>query len=369
MLRAVLIDDERPALDELSFLLNKNSVEIIGAFQKTDKVQEFIAREKPDIVFLNIQLKGTNGIDFGEKLQKSSEKTVIVFVSAYPEYAIQAFRAYPLDYIVKPVDEEHLKKTLQYIESFKKPDNDKKWCDLRIQCFGIFKIKTGDNFIKMPTKKTSEILAYLLCNEGKKIYRDELARLMSCDNNPEKNANNLRVSLFRIKNTLRTASIDNTQFNIGDNFSVYIGDDICDIVDFQRFIKNNLNISSENIRQAEKIAGLVKEEFFSDIDSFWIVEKREWFIINAEKLFIKIFLYYNSNGQTDKAENTLCRFLSVNPCSEQVYRRLLDLYIKTGNIYKYRTYYEDYKKMKKEEFGELPPKLYRIYYEKTYKTI
>jgi two-component SAPR family response regulator len=116
-MRAVLIDDERPALDELSYLLKENSIEVIGTFQNTNGVLDFILQEKSDVVFLDIELREKNGIDFGVELQNSIESTAIIFVTAYPEYALEAFRAYPLDYITKPVDEERLARTLRHVRS------------------------------------------------------------------------------------------------------------------------------------------------------------------------------------------------------------------------------------------------------------
>jgi two-component SAPR family response regulator len=177
-----------------------------------------------------------------------------------------------------------------------------------------------------------------------------------------KDANNLRVSMFRIRNTLREAGVGKNQLLIREDFSVGIADGGCDIVDFQRFIRNNPGINAENIAWAEKIADLADAELLTDIDALWITEKREWVMVETEKLFINMTIYYLSGGFYGKAEAKLLRLLSLNPISERAYRRLLDLYIRTGNTLKYRSCYERYHDVEITEFGERPSKIYEDFY-------
>jgi len=364
LLRTVLIDDERPALDELSYLLKKNSAEVIGAFQNTEGVLDFIVREKPDIVFLDIELREISGIDFGAELKKEMENITIIFITAYPKYALTSFRAYPLDYIVKPVDEEHLVRTLRHVRETLVRCKDTGQEDIYIRCFGGFEISRQEDKIKLPTKKTCELLAYLLCNEGEKIYREDLVRLLFCGKSCEKDANNLRVSLFRSRNALRELGIGKEIFIIKEDLSISIADGVCDVVDFKRFIRNNLKINAENIVQAEKTVGLVNGRFLEDIDALWVTEERESVMARAEELFINMSIFYIFGGLYEKAEVVLLRLLSFNSLSEQGYRLLLDLYIRMKRPLKYRSYYERYREMAKTEFGESLPKMYTNHYKK-----
>lgn len=364
MLRAVIVDDERPALDELSFLLKKNSVEVIRAFPNTEGVLEYITREQPDIVFLDIELRDVNGIDFGAKLQNGADNTAIIFVTAYPEYALEAFRAYPLDYIVKPVDEGRLKRTLDHAREVSARRGASDGWNFYIRCFGKFEITCGANKVRLPTKKTHELLAYLLCNEGTVIYRDELLRLVFRGVDVGNNANNLRVTLFRIRNAFHDAGIGKDKFLIREDLSVGMNEGICDIVDFQRFVGKNPVISADNIAWAERTASLVNGELFGGIDALWAVEKREWTVVRAEELLINISMFYLASGQPGRAERALLRVIALNPVSEQGYRRLLDLYMGVGNALRYRCYYERYMEMAVKEFGERPLKYYADYYTK-----
>ncbi|NCB52650.1 MAG: response regulator [Clostridia bacterium] len=364
MLRAVLIDDERPALDELTYLLEKKSVEVIGTFMNTEGALDFISCEKPDIVFLDIEIRDVNGIDFGVEMQSRAENTAIIFVTAYPNYSLEAFKAYPLDYIVKPVDEERLARTLRHVHETAELRSETGRRNFYIRCFGKLDIIYGDHKIKFPTKKTRELFVYLICNEGTVIYRGDLLRLFFGSGENEKDANNLRVSMFRIRNALREAGAGKDQFLIKDDFSVGMADGVCDMVDFQRFIRNNPGINAKNITRAEKVAELADAELLTDIDALWVTEKREWVIEKTEELLVNMSIFYLSGGLPGKAEAALLRLLALNSLSDSGYRRLLDLYIRTGNALKYRYAYEQYREMTVKEFGERLPKFYSDFYVK-----
>jgi two-component SAPR family response regulator len=364
LLRAVLIDDERPALDELSYLLEKNSVEVIGCFQNTKGALDLITRERPELVFLDIEMRDVNGIDFGVELQNSAENTSVIFVTAYPEYALEAFRAYPLDYIVKPVDEERLAKTLRHVRETSVRRTCGGYRDFYIRCFGKFDISCGADKVRFPTRKSRELLAYMLCNEGTMIYRSDLSQLVFGSGDSGKDANNLRVSLFRIRNAFYEAGVGKDKLLIRDDLSVDIADGVCDIVDFQRFIRNNLKINTGNISKAEKVAASASCNLLDDIDAFWVTEKREWVMTRVEELFVNMSLFFQSGGFPEQAEAALLRSLSLDSVSEQGYRRLLELYMRTGNALKYRNCYEKYREMIKKEFSERPPKMYTDFYVK-----
>lgn len=111
MLRTILVDDERPALDELTYLLNtyhNQDIEIIGQSDTAQGALSLISKEKPDLVFLDIQMRGLTGLELADMIHNVSPQTQIIFATAYDEYALKAFELDVTDYIVKPIEEERL---------------------------------------------------------------------------------------------------------------------------------------------------------------------------------------------------------------------------------------------------------------------
>ena len=104
-LRAVLVDDEQLARDELGYLLGQvGGVEVIG--QAVDGVDALatIERLQPDIVFLDVQMPGLTGFEVARRMLEKQVSTHIIFVTAYDQHAIEAFEVNAVDYLLKPID-------------------------------------------------------------------------------------------------------------------------------------------------------------------------------------------------------------------------------------------------------------------------
>ncbi len=112
-IKAIIIDDERPARKELIFLLKDFPEMVIsGEADNISKAIKLIEKIQPDLVFLDIQLSGENGFDL---LDKVCVDFKIIFVTAYDEFAIKAFDVNASDYLLKPVDPKRLKIALDRI--------------------------------------------------------------------------------------------------------------------------------------------------------------------------------------------------------------------------------------------------------------
>lgn len=348
-MQAVIIDDEYPALDELTYLLRQRGAEVIGAFTDPNEGFAFLTKQKPDAVFLDIDMPGINGIELGIKIQNLLPEIILVFVTAYSQYALEAFQAYPLDYILKPVDEERLDKTLEHIEKLLDKKEKALNTSLFIRCFGTLEVTAGNKVVRFPTRKTRELLAYLICSADSPVYRDEIIRYLFGSEDDKKSANNLRVTLYRLRNALAEAGVGKDQLLIKDDYSLVVPDGICDFIDFARFVRKNASVDRDNLPQTVKICDSFSGRLLSDIDSEWGIEKREWVEIQAEKLLIKLSLHCMTLREMDQAEKYLLRLLQLNPYSEQAYSSLLHLFTETGEKEKYDYYSSRYEKLLKDE--------------------
>jgi two-component system LytT family response regulator len=116
VITAYLLDDERPAIERLSRMLEATGrVAILGV--STDPVDALgeLARLRPDVLFLDIRMPGLTGF---ELLAELPHEPLIVFTTAYDEYALEAFQADSIDYLVKPIDPEQLDRALAKAERF-----------------------------------------------------------------------------------------------------------------------------------------------------------------------------------------------------------------------------------------------------------
>ena len=117
MLKAIIIDDELYAREELNELLvETEKVEVIGQCSNAIEGLKAIHSLKPDVVFLDIHMPQVTGLELLSMLDPET-MPIVVFVTAYDEYAVKAFEDNALDYLLKPVDIVRLNKTLKRVQA------------------------------------------------------------------------------------------------------------------------------------------------------------------------------------------------------------------------------------------------------------
>ncbi len=116
-MKVLIVEDEPQAASRLKTLINKvdASIEVLGVVDSVKSaVKWFESNEAPQLVFMDIQL--ADGLSF-EIFEKVQVKSPIIFATAYDEYALKAFKVNSIDYLLKPIDEESLKKALDKYKS------------------------------------------------------------------------------------------------------------------------------------------------------------------------------------------------------------------------------------------------------------
>jgi len=112
-IKAIIVDDEKLARDEMRFLLtDEKDVEVVAEAAGGREAVELVRREKPDVVFLDIQMPEVNGFQVVHDLVATGDIPLIIFATAYDQYAIKAFEVNALDYLLKPIDRKRLQEAL-----------------------------------------------------------------------------------------------------------------------------------------------------------------------------------------------------------------------------------------------------------------
>ena len=113
-MKALIIDDERLARKELMKLLEEHpSIEVVGEAMNADEAEKMIEELNPDLLFLDIQMPGRTGFQLLDSLDTAP---MVVFTTAYDEFAIKAFEVNALDYLLKPIQPERLAEAVRKIQ-------------------------------------------------------------------------------------------------------------------------------------------------------------------------------------------------------------------------------------------------------------
>lgn len=130
---------------------------------------------KVDIAFLDIGMPGINGIQLAKKMKSIKPEIKIIFVTAYDDYALEAYKIHASGYITKPVSEDRIKEEILELEKTVDLIPTKK---LQIKCFGNFEIFYRGEPVKFSYQKSKEVFAYLVDREGSLININEINAVM-----------------------------------------------------------------------------------------------------------------------------------------------------------------------------------------------
>src|SRR5690242_20092119 len=128
-LKAIIVDDETLAREELEYLLEGISdVEVVGQGSNGLEAVDLVREHQPDIVFLDVQMPGLDGFAVMKRLLSAEFKKMrlpeIVFATAFDRYAVRAFEVNAIDYLLKPFDQARLQKTIEKAKARRQQSDD-----------------------------------------------------------------------------------------------------------------------------------------------------------------------------------------------------------------------------------------------------
>lgn len=114
VLRALIVDDEYPARAELRYLLQpfREHVEVVGEAADAAEAYALLSGLDYQLLFLDIDMPGLSGLDLARRLQEMPRPLAVIFVTAYEQFALEAFNVNAIDYLLKPFDEQRLRQAL-----------------------------------------------------------------------------------------------------------------------------------------------------------------------------------------------------------------------------------------------------------------
>ena len=184
--RVLIADDELPARNKMKRLLKKiDSVELVHAAENGFDALEHIHSLKPNLVFLDIEMPGMNGLEVAENIELD-EMPDVVFATAYSEHAIKAFELNALDYLLKPFNEERLRSAIEKVAATQSTGIDKGKIAEILKSEMASEIKTPfANKVPIPTRDRYKLVDYteVICIEVEersvRLYTKEKSYLLN----------------------------------------------------------------------------------------------------------------------------------------------------------------------------------------------
>ena len=225
-MKILLVDDE-----ELQLIRLENACKKVMPdsefFSFTNPIKVMESNINFDLAFLDIEMPGLNGIQLAKKLKSINPKIKIIFVTAYNNYALDAYRVHASGYITKPVNENKIKAEIDELDNVINLKSEKK---LQVKCFGNFEIFHNGSPVKFSYQKSKEVFAYLIDREGSSINVNELNAVLW----EEDHKSYLRNLIADIKQSLKSIDCDDVFVKKFNGYSIDVNKIDCDAYEYKK---------------------------------------------------------------------------------------------------------------------------------------
>jgi two-component SAPR family response regulator len=324
-MKTVIVDDEELACKRLSGMLTElPDIEVCGTFGTALEALQYIEKNPVEVVFMDISMPEMDGMKLANQLLDKDDTVQIVFVTGYEEYAVEAFALDAADYLLKPISQERLAKTLKRLKGSGMSNIQR----LRITCFGGFHITTeSGEIVRWRTPKVEELFAYL-------IYRRSASREQIIDTlwgglDPDKALRNLNTTLYYVRKSLQKYGLEECVTTRNRQISVNTDKLYCDLYEFEALQRTKVGCRLEEIW--EHVGALYTGELYSGKTYEWsfAIARR----LEAEYLsvLLDIARRKESQNQTETAVRLYQRALELD-WSGEAYDRLMNIYTSTGQL-------------------------------------
>jgi two-component system, LytTR family, response regulator len=270
-----------------------------------------LAQIDPDVVFLDIEMNGMNGLELCSKVIEICNDVKVVFVTAYSEYAVSAFELNAIDYLLKPVTQERLLNTLKRLKTPVIAEEAPK--SLYFRCLRRFSILLEGKELKLKwrTSKALELIAYLVYEKGIYISKEKIVEALWPELPGESGISKLYLSYYYIKKQEALTGITFPIESERGKMRIILDDVGCDLIEFEDMLSKCRVLDDNNIslaEQAEKlyIGGLFEDNFYE-----WSTIAARQMEVAYEELLKKIIDYYKSISNEDKVKQHTLKIESL----------------------------------------------------------
>lgn len=368
-MRVILIDDEPLALMHLGNLLEeRDGIEVIGQYDHPLLALEATLIEEPDVVFLDIDMPEINGIELAEKIQNACPEIIIVFVTAYDQYAVKAFDLNAIDYIIKPIQRKRLDETIRRLmkeDSLEKDPSDKVGV---VCCFQGLQFKKSFNDIKVieahwRTSKARELFSFLLQNRGNSVRKDMILDLLWPEFDENKGYAQLYTTVYQIRKTLSAINIHITISSYDNSYILELNDVKLDIDEWEKRMKD-ITAGLNDQFKYQNVLHLYRGDYFSEEAYLWAESERERLRVLWIYYINKISDYLIFQEKYTEAILLYKRAQILHPFMEENYFMLMKLYDLSGDSYAVIQQYNQLRDMLIREYDSGPSKSIETWYKR-----
>jgi two-component system LytT family response regulator len=329
-MKIMIIDDEKAMHLIMKRILAKIAdVDIVGCFQETASAFSYLENHGADLVFVDISMPKESGLEFAQRLRERGNLVRLVFVTSYKEYSLSAFDVYAYDYIVKPIKQDRIHKTVQRvlaeILSVKtQAEQESSTNKVMFICLGGMDIRSVQNVIvKWRTSKSAELFGYLLMHKGRLVSRARIIEDIFGDM-PHKNAETyLNTTVYQLRKLLDTYGLKESLHSDYNHYALDLNKVRVDMLSFEEGCKQMVEVNETNIEQALELEQLYAGDLFGDRAFPWAWSEAERLWLMYATLTHRLCRALLNRGDTQTAIRLLKKLTAHNELDEETTKLFL----------------------------------------------
>lgn len=356
-MRAIMIDDEPILLSyQKSIIDSVEGFNVVGIYTNASEALKEMTKTKPEVIFLDIELMGANGIDVANKIAEKHPEINIVFITSYSQYAVDAFEVNAIDYILKPLNKERVIKTYNRFQ-LKKDVTMPTHIGKQIQAFSSLTFLDSEQnkvSTKWRTSKAKELFLLLLQHREKPINKGMILNLLWPEGTGEKVHNQMYTAVYQVRNMLNSLNFGIQISSKEDYYILHLNNVKLDVEEWEKMLESYKEVTSENLHAYQKVMSLYKGEYLEDSPHTWLEAERErlralWYFHMR-----KIVDYFIEKGIYEEAIQTLKTVQYRYPYAEDSYFLLMKLYDTVSDRVQVENQYTKLKLMLDDQLGVTP---------------
>lgn len=367
-MRVILVDDEKATLLIMSRMLSKfQEIELAGIFQSSGEAYAFIRENRIDMAFLDIRMPDEDGLNLARRIASEYPDILLVFLTSYKEYALDAFDVHAFDYLVKPVSQERLENTIKramqkHVTIPQTPVQNNSF-KLSVYCFGGMEIRDSKGeLIKLYSSKSFELLAYLISNKGRFVSKWSVMEDVF-SGMPLYNAETyLNTTVYKLRKALSSYEMNTSIISSNESYRVELKNIYVDYIDFENKINTLSVLNDKCIDEAVEAEKLYNGELFGDRGYSWSISEMERLSIAYLDLCKRIVRFFFKIKNYTYALQILKKIEYKNELDEEINCLLMELYTYKKDKLSLIRQYNKYAKVLKTELRVAPGRDMAILY-------
>lgn len=360
-MKAILIDDEKPGLLHMERLLAAEpGVRVEGKFTSAQAGIEHLERSGADVVFLDIEMPGMNGLEAAERILQIDDDIRIVYVTAYADYAVEAFERCAMDYLLKPVHPDRIAKTVRRIEAMLRKSSLGKEkavnTEKRVCCLKRLAMYDGDEAVrhlKWRTSKSQELFAFLLHRRDRWVSKDLILDTLWPDTLRDKAMTHLHTSVYQIRKLLKQWGVQRTIEYELDSYRLR-ADEFHTDVQLLEAIPLEEPINEDSWEKLNRITDMYSGDYLEEHDYVWAASKSKELLSRYLSLSLALARYEMQTGRERMALQRLLLLQEKEPYSEEICELVLSAYARNSDYQALQRHYDSFVELFQADLGRKP---------------